>query len=207
MIFIVIFFQQPTPDDFFHQKPIVYPCEDHRIKVANDEKMEDRSRTAKQNFDEKVKYFKEQIKAAGKKEVAYDEMITDTTESFLSDEKIERNPESVGRSSKSLSVLFWNLGNWSCGTNFKVPSNVEYNNLFYKEEKPAEYPDHVPEANNLFIQMVRNLRAHIVFNCEASSLLPYRTYLEKYGWTLCFLMMQLTCVVWLELEWKVQSSR
>ena len=185
-IYCDLFFNQPTPEDFFYQKPIVYQCEDHRIKVANDDKMEDRSRTAKENFDEKVKYFKEQIKVAGKKEVAYDDMITDITQLFLSGEKIERNPESVGSSSKSLSVLFWNLGNWSRGTNFKVPSDVEYNNLFYKEEKPGEYPDHVPEANNLFVQMVKNLRAHVVLNCEASSLLPYRTYLEKYGWTLCF---------------------
>ena len=58
-----------------------------------------------------MKSFKEQIKVAGKKEVAYDDMITDITESFLASEKIERNKESVGSSSKSLSVLFWNLGN------------------------------------------------------------------------------------------------
>ena len=38
-----LFFQQPTPEDFFHQKPIVYQCEDHRIKVAQTEKMEERS--------------------------------------------------------------------------------------------------------------------------------------------------------------------
>ena len=185
-IYCDLFFQLPTSDDFFYQKPIVYQCDDHRIKVANSEKMEERSRNAKQNFDEKLKHFRDQIKVAGKKEVAYDDMITDITELFLSGEKIDRNPESVGSSSKSLSVLFWNLGNWSRGTNHKIPSNVEYDNIFYKEEKPSEYPDHVPEANNLFIQMVKNLRAHIVLNCEASTLLPFRGYLEKHGWTLCF---------------------
>ena len=201
-----LFFQQPTPDDFFYQKPITYQCDDHRIKVANDEKMEEHLLTAKQNFQEKLEQFRKMIKLAGKKEIAYDDMITDITELFLSGETIDRYPESVGSSSKSLTVLFWNLGNWSRGTNFKVPSNIEYDNIFFKEDKPGDYPDHVEEANNLFIQIVKSLRAHIVLNCEATSLLPYRGYLEKHGWNFA-LMMQLTCVAWLELEWKVVSSR
>ena len=63
---------------------------------------------------------------------------------------------------------------------------MEHQNLFYKEEKPDEYPEHVEEANNLFLQMIKNLRAHVVLNCEATSLLPFHEYLEKYNWTLCF---------------------
>ena len=34
--------------------------------------------------------------------------------------------------------------------------------------------------------MIKNLRAHVVLNCEATSLLPFHEYLEKYNWTLCF---------------------
>ena len=34
--------------------------------------------------------------------------------------------------------------------------------------------------------MIKNLRAHIVLNCEATTLLPFREYLEKHHWTLCF---------------------
>ena len=52
--------------------------------------------------------------------------------------------------------------------------------------EPAPFPGHVPESNNLFLQMIRNLRAHLVLNFEAGSLLPYNEYLEEHGWSLCF---------------------
>jgi len=42
----------------------------------------------------------------------YDELIRDLTESFLAGDCIDRNPESVGSSSKALTVLVWNLGTW-----------------------------------------------------------------------------------------------
>ena len=34
--------------------------------------------------------------------------------------------------------------------------------------------------------MVKNLKGHIILKCEASTLKPYRAYLERHGWTLCF---------------------
>ena len=34
--------------------------------------------------------------------------------------------------------------------------------------------------------MVKNLRAHVILNCEATTLLPHREYFEKHGWKLCF---------------------
>ena len=49
---------------------------------------------------------------------SYDDIISDITELFLSGEKIERNPESLGSSSKSLTTLMWNLGNWRRGMNW-----------------------------------------------------------------------------------------
>ena len=48
------------------------------------------------------------------------------------------------------------------------------------------FPGHVPESNSLVLQTIRNLRAHVALNCEASSLLPYTKYLEDHGWSLCF---------------------
>ncbi len=181
-----LFFEKPTPEEYFYQKAITYQCEDHRIKVADGEKMAEKSQAAKENFEKKVKSLEDVIKAGGKKETAYDDMITDMTELFLSGEAIDRNPESIGSSSKSLTVLFWNVGNWNRGKNFKIPSNIEYDNLFYKEDYPEKYPNHVEENNNLFIQIVKNLRAHVILNCEASTLLPFRKYLENHGWTICF---------------------
>ena len=148
--------------------------------------MKERSQTAKDEFMVCKSVLADQVRLAGKNEMSYDNMITGITELFLSGEAIARNPETVGSSSKSLTVLFWNLGNWQRGNGFRVPSDLEYQILFYKEEKADEYPNHVPENNNLFLQMIKNLRAHIVLNCEATTLLPYREYLEKHHWTLCF---------------------
>lgn len=66
-------------------------------------------------------------------------------------------------------------------------SFIDYKKLFFKEEKPDIYPGHVPENNNnLFLQMIKDLKAHLISHCEASTLVPYREYLEKHGWTFYF---------------------
>ena len=54
-------------------------------------------------------------------EYSYDDIVSDITELFLSGEKMERKPESLGSSSKSLTALFWNLGNWRRGENWRLP--------------------------------------------------------------------------------------
>ena len=174
------------PEDYFKKKVITYTCEDHRLRIADDDRMEQRSEKAKQEFVKNKEVLATQVKLAGKDELAYDDLITDLTELFLSGEAITREKESVGSSSKALTVMFWNLGNWQRGFNWKVPSNLEYQKLFYKENNPGDYPNHVPEYSNLFLQMVKNLRAHVILNCEATALLPFRQYLEDHGWTLCF---------------------
>ena len=95
-----LFFEKPTPDDHFYQLPITYSCEDHRLKVGNDEMMEERSQAAKNLFMQKKFDLEEQVRLAGKNEMSYDNMITDITELFLSGEAITRNPETVGSSPK-----------------------------------------------------------------------------------------------------------
>ena len=121
-----------------------------------------------------------------KDEHAYDDLVSDITELFLIGEKMARNPESPGSSSKSLTTLFWNLGNWKRGKNWLMPSFIDPDKICYKENKPEEFPDHVSENNNLFLQMLKNLRAHIMMVCEAGTLEPHRPYLESHGWSLCF---------------------
>ena len=148
--------------------------------------MEQRSEKAKQEFVKNKEVLATQVKLAGNDEMAYDDLTTDITELFLSGEAITRDKESVGSSSRALTVMFWNLGNWQRGNNWKVPSNLEYQKLFYKENKPDDYPFHVPENNNLFLQMAKNLRANIILNYEATTLVPFRQYMEDHGWTLCF---------------------
>ena len=112
---------------------------------------------SKLEFDKKKEVLKAKVRHASNEEMGYDDLVTDITELFLSGEEIARNPESVGSSSKSLTVLFWNLGNWGRGNNFQVPSELQYQNLFYKEMKPERYPHHTPEDNNLFLTMVKKL--------------------------------------------------
>ena len=116
----------------------------------------------------------ETVSTAQKDEYAYDDLVSDTIELFLSGEKMARNLESLGSSSKALVTLFGNLGDWRRGENWLVPTLVDYDKLYYKENHPGTYPDHAPENNNLFRQVVKNLRAHIILVCEAGTLVPYR---------------------------------
>ena len=132
---------------------------------------------------------------AEKVEYSYDDIISDITELFLSGEKMERNPESLGSSSKSLTTLFWNLGNWRRGENWRLPSVIDPDKIYFKENKPTEFPDHVPENNNLFLQMLKNLRAHLMLVCEAATLEPHQQYLQDHGWSFCFNDAKDLCVL------------
>ena len=179
----------------FYQKPVVYGCEDHRLRVANEEPQEERSTRAKQLFEERQLKLRDLVAEAEKDEFSYDDIISDITELFLSGEKMERNPESLGSSSKSLTTLLWNLGNWKRGENWRLPSIVDPDKIYYKENKPDKFPDHVPENNNLFLQMLKNLKAHITLVCEAATLEPHEKYLRENGWSYCFNDAKDLCVL------------
>ena len=40
-LYCELFYSMPTPEDFFYQKAITYTCEDHRLRLKEDEKMLD----------------------------------------------------------------------------------------------------------------------------------------------------------------------
>ena len=193
--YVQLFFSTPTIEDYFHGKTVVYGGEDHRLRVANTEPQEQRSRIAKQLFEERQLKLKDMVAGADKDEFSYDDIISDITELFLSGEKIERNPESLGSSSKSLTTLMWNLGNWRRGMNWRLPSVVDEDKIYYKEHRKEKFPDHVEENNNLFLQMLKNLRAHIMLVCEAGTLEPHQKYLQDHGWSLCFNDAKDLCVL------------
>ena len=193
--YVELYFTMPTMEEFFYGRPVVYGCEDHRLRVANDDPQEERSTKAKALFEERQLKLIGLVADAEKYEYSYDDIVSDITELFLSGEKMERNPESLGSSSRSLTTLFWNLGNWKRGKNWLLPSVVDKDKIYYKEEKPDEFPDHVPENNNLFLQMLKNLRAHIMMVCEAGTLGPHREYLESHGWSFCFNDAKDLCVL------------
>ena len=185
-VYVLLHFDKPTIEDYFYQRPVVYGCDDHRLRVANTEPQEERTAKAKATCEERKILLRDIVADSGKDEYAYDDLISDITEMFLSGEKIERNPESLGSSSKCLTTLFWNLGNWRRGKNWLLPSFIDPDKIYYKENKPELYPDHTPENNNLFLQMIKNLRAHLVMVCEAATLEPHKEFLESHGWSLCF---------------------
>ena len=205
--FVFLHFEKPTIEEQFYQVPVVYGCDDHRLRVADSEQQQQqqqRAATAQARCEERKIKLRDIVAESGKDEYAYDDLISDITEMFLSGENIQRNPESLGSSSKSLTTLFWNLGNWRRGQNWHVPRFIDPDKIYYKENKPSEYPDHTPERNNLFLQMIKNLKAHLVMICEATTLEPHKEYLESHGWTLCFNdAKDLCCLARLGVEGKI----
>ena len=205
-LYCELFYSTPTPDSFFYQKAITYTCEDHRLRLKKDNEMYEGSMRSKEEFEKKKEVLKTKVRQSDDEELGYDDLITDLTELFLSGEDIPRNPESVGSSSKSITTLFWNLGNWNRGLNFRVPAELDYKKLHYKEMNPERYPDHVPEDNNLFMKMVKNFRGHIILNCEASSVVVHKDYIEKNHWKMCFNdATDLCCMARLGVDGKIRQ--
>ena len=185
-LYCELFYSTPIPEEFFYQKAIPYTCEDYRLRLKEDEKMLERSMRLKEEFEKKKDVLKAKVRQSDDGEMGYGDLIIDFSELFLSGEDIPRNPESLGSNSKSIIILFWNLGNWNRGVNFRIPAELNYKKFHYKEMNQERYLNHVPEDNNLFMKMVKNFRGHIVLNCEASSLLIHKEYIEKNGWKVCF---------------------
>ena len=77
-----LFFEKPTPEEYFYQKAIVYSCEDHRLRMKNDDylNMKERSQTAKDEFMVCKSVLADQVRLAGKNEMSYDNMIAGITE-------------------------------------------------------------------------------------------------------------------------------
>ena len=48
--YVDLFYYCPTPEDYFNKKVITYTCEDHRLRIADDDRMRQRSEKAKQEF-------------------------------------------------------------------------------------------------------------------------------------------------------------
>ena len=95
------------------------------------------------------------------------------------------------RSSPQFSLIFWSLGNW-CRTRFsKCPlperlqrfaPHIDYD-LDSNHEKIGE---NKPQFNNYFINVIKNLGAHLFMNCEAGSCYPHRALPEEARITTCF---------------------
>lgn len=105
---------------------------------------------------------------------------------LLSREYIDRDEKSVGTSSKSLTTLFSNLGNWrEVRIGFFLHSLTTRRSTTRKTNQMC-IQIMFQRTTNLFLQMIRNLSGHLVLNCEAGSLLPYKNFFKELGWSLCF---------------------
>ncbi len=80
-----------------------------------------------------------------------DDIITDITELFLWGEYLQRDEKSRGTSSKSLTTLFWNIGNWKRGENWALPSFIDAKKILITWKiNLGSFLDQVPENNDLF---------------------------------------------------------
>ena len=100
---------------------------------------------------------------------------------MLDEEKVDR--DYTYRSTRSLSCMFWNLGNWNrkCHSKCPLPEHLEKFRPHIRFDLDA---DHKPVGdrplyNNFFVAAVRNLAAHLFMNCEAGSLFENRKRLGR----------------------------
>ena len=107
---------------------------------------------------------------------------------MLDEEKVDH--DYPYRSTKTISCMFWNLGNWNRKYHSKcpLPEHLEKFRPHIRFDLDAEHNPigEKPLYNNFFVAAVRNLAAHLFMNCEAASLFEHRKRLEESGWTTCF---------------------
>jgi len=94
------------------------------------------------------------------------------------------------RSSVSFSCMFWNLGKWQRSLMSKnpLPEHLEKyrNHIDFELDSEHRKIGDRPMYNNFFVNVVKNLKAHLFMNCEAGSIYDHRARLEEGGFSVCF---------------------
>ena len=92
------------------------------------------------------------------------------------------------RSSPQFSLMFWNLGR-SRFNKCPLPEKLQKfeTHIKYVIDRGHEKVGDKPQFNNYFINVVKNLGAHLFVNCEAQSLYPHRSLLEEEQFKTCML--------------------
>jgi hypothetical protein len=98
------------------------------------------------------------------------------------------------RSPPRFSLIFWNLENW-CRTRFSqcpLPERLQKfaPHIDYELNSEHEKFGDKPQFNNYFINVIKNLGAHLLMNCEAGSLY-HKALLEEERFTTCFMAARL----------------
>ena len=76
------FFGQPTPEEAFYNIQVVYTWEDHRLKLKDHEKNEERSRKNKEDIEFVKEALQGDVRLADKGSKYYDELMRDLTDFF-----------------------------------------------------------------------------------------------------------------------------
>ena len=94
------------------------------------------------------------------------------------------------RSSKSFLCMFWNLGSWkrSRFANNPLPERLEkyVPHINFDFDSEPELIGDRPLDNNFFVNVVKNLRAHLFMSCEAVSIYEHKARIEEGGFEVCF---------------------
>ena len=174
---------------------ITYSCSDPRMHPRSEKECQKQVGTAfdrhEQDFTELEEYISDYINKKGC--IPYATVLHLLAVRYLGaglvtpDDFDENYPY---RNSKSLSVMFWNLGNWKRRIFNKepLPPNLEKFRSHIRADLDTEHQklQNKPAYNNFFVSTVKNLKAHMFINCEAGSLYDSQDLLKETGWSICF---------------------
>ena len=173
-----------------------YGCRDPRLHPRHQEHSEKATEEAERRVDDDFKSLTVVLECYIKDHgvLLYCVMLQCLASRYLGGgllDPIFTDEEHPYRSSPQFSLMFWNLGNW-CRKRFdkcpiperlqKFAPHIDYN--MDGEHKPIR--DGKPQYNNYFINVIKNLGAHLFMNCKAGSLYPHRALLEAAKTTTCF---------------------
>ena len=169
-----------------------YECSDPRLYSGIREDMEKKTQKAKDLIAEDFNQVEAEVKRYIDRHgvIPYCVICRNMARAFLGGGILEeRDANYPYNSSAALSVMFWNAGNWCRQIFAKTPLPNQLDKYFRNiktEIDEFHQPIRHTQHNNYFINVVKNLAAHVFLNCEAGTLYDHKELLELQGWTLEF---------------------
>ena len=174
-------------------KKLEYGCCDPRLHPRYELEVQNRTLAAKNKLNSDFQFVCEVIDDFLKEndKISYTQICMVLAGGYLgAGVAAERDPDYPHRSSRALTIAFWNLGNW-CRKRFEslpLPTQLEKYRP-YMDHKKDEFGKEIGDKtqyNNFFINVVKNMATHIFLNCEAITIYPHRERLSENGYTVCF---------------------
>lgn len=171
-----------------------FECNDPRLYTKIEWQMDRKSDRAETVLREEFENLQKEVREYIQKhqEIPYCVICRIMARAFLGGGILKERDEAYPfRSSAAISVMFWNAGNW-CRKGFASTPLPEQLKKFERhikrnlDEFHQDIPREESQYNNYFINVIKNLAAHVFLNCEATTVYPYKHLLEQQGWTICF---------------------